>query len=442
MKSKITNKGSASFRERRIFFSGLSTLVSKGGTLLVSIIQVPLILQHLGIERFGMIEILVSFSLIMNFADFGLGFGLQNRIPKLENEQNIDNLNKAVSTTFFTLVIISIFVSIIFFFFVLNSVHWGDVFNVRSVIAQSEAYYIMLVFGSIILLQLPFTIIEKMQIGFQEVYKIEMWKLLGQILSLVCVIYVVQQEMNAQFIVAAVYGPLAAVIILNFIYTLICTPELRPSIYSFDNSIFKLIVKEGTVFFALQILVIILLSSDRLIIAHLIGAEYVGIYSIYYRLSTLFFMPVSAFISPLLPAFNDADVKGDAFWIKKTLKRAASYTSFASVALALALYFSGALIIELWLGNEISTSRFTLLCFSCYIIYTNYNNILSNIMMIPKLISVKVYYYALGVIISIGLKYFLVDSIGMEGVVIATIIGMSLFYFLPSIRVIRKYGFI
>lgn len=109
------------------------------------IVSLPLCLNHLGAERFGMMETVISLIMIMSFADLGLGFGLQNRLAELEKSEDKTELKKAISSTFWILIGFTSFLSLIFFIAYPN-IAWDHIFNVKSELAISEAGPTVIVF--------------------------------------------------------------------------------------------------------------------------------------------------------------------------------------------------------------------------------------------------------------------------------------------------------
>jgi O-antigen/teichoic acid export membrane protein len=64
----------------KIFLGGSVTLLSKGVNLLVSLVTIPIIYNYLSKEQFGVYMTILSFVTMLSFSDFGLGYGLLNKI--------------------------------------------------------------------------------------------------------------------------------------------------------------------------------------------------------------------------------------------------------------------------------------------------------------------------------------------------------------------------
>ncbi len=89
------------FRNRRILYSSLSSLLAKFIAIFVSLYSVPLTYNYLSPDRFGVMMTIVSVVSSLSFADFGIGFSLQHRWSELNMKENNLLLKKAISTVFF-----------------------------------------------------------------------------------------------------------------------------------------------------------------------------------------------------------------------------------------------------------------------------------------------------------------------------------------------------
>ena len=95
-----TTAGKSHERYRRILLTGGSTFIVKMFTAIINLITVPLTVNYLGAERYGLWMAISSVMALMSFADFGLGNGLLNAVSKAHGRNNRDEAQVAVSSTF------------------------------------------------------------------------------------------------------------------------------------------------------------------------------------------------------------------------------------------------------------------------------------------------------------------------------------------------------
>ena len=75
-----TENGKSNERYRRVLLTGGSTAIVKIFSALINLITIPLTVNYLGSERFGLWMAISSIIVLMSFADLGLGNGLLNAI--------------------------------------------------------------------------------------------------------------------------------------------------------------------------------------------------------------------------------------------------------------------------------------------------------------------------------------------------------------------------
>lgn len=427
------SKGRGGFRIKRILMTSVSLLGSKVLALLVAIISLPLTYNYLGEERYGMMATIVSFMSIMSFADLGLGLGLHNRVAEFEIKKDWNGLRAIVSSTFYMLVAVA---TTFFCFFLISSyfVDWYKIFNVHSELAKSEAARAMLVFITVFLFSIPFTIVQKLQSGLQEGYYNEIWKAGGNILGLILLFVFIRKELGIPLLILAIYGSNALFLVFNFSSQFFFRRTyLRPAISMVNIKQISLIFKEGMFFFILQATAMMVNGGDSIIIAQYLGPEQVALYAIGYRLMAILSLPGNIFTSALLPAFNDAFSQDDTLWIKSILYKLLSIVGIVSLCLGSVFILLGNFIIEVWINDTITLSRSLLFIFGLYIFYFNFSALISNVTLAPKLISFVIKVYPIAAIIVFALKLLWVESYGIEGVLFASIVGFSFFYFVPSI---------
>ncbi len=435
--SKIIGK--FDFRLKRIVLSGISTFGVKGVNALVQLVSIPLTYNFLGEERFGLLMTILSIIAFVNFADLGLGLGLMNNIPNYENNQDQTSINKAVSSSFYSLVGIAF----VFFgiFFTFNKViRWEDIFNIESPEIAVEANQAIVVFFACFLVSLPFTIIRKIQSGFQEGYYNSLWEGLGNIFSLCVLLIFVKLKLGVPFLILAIFGSKSLFVIINFFYQfLIVRKNLIPRIKFFNFSIAKNLLKEGLLFFVLQICAIMVNGSDSLFISYFQGVEKVAIFAIGYRVLNMFMLPVQALLVPTWPAYNDAIAANDKKWLQKILNKFLILVLLISSGLGLIYFFSVNQLLGLWIGDNTRMSKTLLLAFSIYIMYYNINLFLSSVLNTKQYLTSTAKYYIFMTLIVVLLKLLALNYYGdIAYMLIWTVIGVFVFYFIPGFHILIR----
>ena len=88
----------------------------KIGSIISNFMLVPLTINYLDTENYGIWLTLTSFISWFSFFDIGLGNGLRNKFAEAKTLGNYTDAQAFVSTAYFTIGCISLFIVIVFFF--------------------------------------------------------------------------------------------------------------------------------------------------------------------------------------------------------------------------------------------------------------------------------------------------------------------------------------
>jgi O-antigen/teichoic acid export membrane protein len=431
-----TDIGISDERYRRIFLTAGSSLIVKIVSVSINLITVPLTLNYLGAERYGLWMSISSIMTLMSFADLGLGNGLLNAVSKSKGLNDHDSAIEAVSSTFYILLIISIILLVIFSI-IYPFIPWYKLFNVVSVKAKSEAGLTIVILVLSLLINMPLGIIQRIQEGNQEGYMFQLYQIFGSVFSFIALLLCVKLEIGLPGLVLSYSaGTLIALIINGYVIFTRKYDYLVPRIRNFNFSRSKLLINAGLVFFILNIFSLLASTSDNIIIAHVIGATKIASFEIIKKIF-LFSMLTQFLIQPLWPAFNEAMAKGDMVWVSKTLKKALNLSIGFGALISLPLLIFGKQIICYWVGKEYEPSWLLLVGFYLFVFQANYGGVMSTLLNSSKYINKQIVFIGLASTCSILLKIVLGRLIGIEGIIWGTLIAYSIFYVYPTWRIAK-----
>ena len=426
-----SHTGRSNERFRRILLTGGSTAIVKLFSASINLITVPLTVHYLGAERYGLWMAISSIMALMSFADLGLGNGLLNAISKAHGRKNIKEAQTAVSSTFYMLLGISL-VLLTTFLIIYPWLSWHEVFNAQSELAIQESGPTIFVLVITFLINMPLGVVRRIQDGYQEGFKFQIWLIVGSLISLLGLLLCIYLETGLPWLVLAFSsGQLIATLLNGIVLFSKRRKELRPRFGHFDFTIGKHLIRAGLVFFVLGILTLLANASDDIILAHTMGPASVAGYEIVKKL--FFFTMFSTFIiQPLWPAFGEAMVSKDYGWAERTLKKAMKLSLISGAIFALPLLVFGKQIISVWVAKEYAPSWYLLIGFYIYIVLNNYIGVMSTFLNSGDFARKQIPLLGMVAISSILLKYYLSLSFGVSGIIWATVVGWGIFYVLPS----------
>lgn len=423
--------GKSHERYRRILLTGGSTAVVKVFSVAINLITVPLTVNYLGAERYGLWMAISSVMALMGFADLGLGNGLLNAVSKANGRNSPEDASVAVSSTFFILsgIAATLFVIFIFLYPVIN---WKDVFNVSSRLAIQEAGPTVFVLVVTFLINIPLGIIERIQSGYQEGYRFQLWLILGSFLSFAGLLICIYVEAGLPWLVLAFSAGQIVATFLNSIYLFSRRRKyLLPKLKYFSLVIGRKLMRSGFIFFLLGLFTLLANASDNIIIAHTLGPSSVAGYEIVKKLF-LFSMFTQFIIQPLWPAFAESLESGDIAWAKKTKQKAIKLSLASAAILSLPLLVFGKKIVSVWVGEQFIPGWSLLAGFYIYIILNNYIGVLSTLLNASRLVNKLIIPLAVTAVICIALKIILSLHFGVSGVIWASVIGWGIAFAIPG----------
>lgn len=429
-----SESGISDERYRRILLTAGSSLIVKIVSVSINLITVPLTLNYLGAERYGLWMSISSIMTLMAFADLGLGNGLLNAVSRSKGLNEKELAVEAVSSTFYILLIISL-VLFIFFLATYPYISWNSIFNVVDPIAKKEAGLTMFALIIPLLINMPLGIIQRIQEGNQEGYKFQLYQIYGSIFSFIAILLCIKFQVGLPGLVLSYSaGAILASILNGYMIFNHDYKYLLPRIKYFNFNRSKTLFNTGLVFFVLNIFSLLSSTSDNIIIAHVIGATKIASFEIIKKIF-LFSMLTQFLIQPLWPAFNEAMAKGDMAWVSKTLKKALKLSVGFGALISLPLLIFGKQIISFWVGKEYEPSWLLLCGFYLFVFQANYGGVMSTLLNSSKYINKQILFVGLASTVSILLKIILGRLIGVEGIIWGTLIAYAFFYVYPTWRI-------
>lgn len=433
-----TEDGRSKERHRRIVLTAFTSAVAKVITITASFITVPLTLNYLGTERYGLWMTISSMIAMMVFADFGIGNGLMNAISEAFGKDDKIAIKAHITNATVILSGIAILILIIFFI-VFPHVSWGYFFNVRTQLAIDEAGPVLAVFMVCFAIGVPASIVQRVQMGLQQGFASSLWQAGGSIFGLLLTLLVIFFKGDLFWLVLALAGSPVVFLLLNgiFFFSFKCK-ELKPDLRQATKNGMKHILHGGLLFFVLQIACSISYASDNLILAKILGADAVAQYSVVSKLFEGILMVQALAISPLWPAYTEAKSRGDKGWIKKTLSKSMWLTLLAIIPIAILLVVGNKPIFSLWVGSQHAFSFALVALYGVWMVLKALGATYSMFLNGLNVLRVQLIIASMFTFFSIVMKIGFVHSFGLNGLLIALVVSYSLTTILPYTMLTSK----
>lgn len=327
----------------------------KGFSLLVALFTTPAYIRYFdNDEVLGLwFTLLAVLSWILS-CDMGIGNGLRNKLVSFISSNDEASAKKYISSSYCFSACISVVV-ICAVALLTRVVDWNIVFNIDS--AKVPPTELALAIGVILLaicLQLVLRLITSILYALQEAFVPGLLNLAANCLLLFYAIAAPQFGFTRGLVpmgfayLIAVNAPLAISTIIVFSGRL---SKMRPAIRCFDFACAVDTLKLGLVFLWLQLMALLLNSTNSYLVTLFVGNEAVVQYQLYYKIFIIASTLIALASTPIWSASTKAKSEGHYDWLFRLYKRFLLIGAVA-VAFEFALCFPLQLLFDFWLGDR------------------------------------------------------------------------------------------
>jgi O-antigen/teichoic acid export membrane protein len=428
--------GRAKERHRRVLITAAASAVAKVISVVSGLVTVPLTLDYLGPERYGLWMTILSTMAMLSFADLGVGNGLLSAVAEAHGRDDTVTIRRLVSDAYSVLGVVALLLFTVFGA-MYPLVNWALVFNVDGQAAKQEVGPAVAVLVTCFALAIPGAIVHRTQMGLQRGSLAGIWQCVGSLLGVVGVVVAVNAKAGLPWLILSLSGPpLLASAVNAVIFFKQIEPEISPSLRLVSNEGTRSLLGSGAFFLLLQLVAAITYMSDGLIIAKVLGAAKVSEYSIPERLFSLISVLLAMFVSPLWPAYGEAMARQEYAWVRRTLFRSIFGAFFFSSISGALLILAAPWLLKMWVGNSIRVPFMLLVGLAVWKIIEATASAAGAYLNGLKFIRLQVCVGVITAGASVALKLILVAKFGVSGSVWATVVCYSAFAVLPFSYVI------
>lgn len=389
-------------------------MVARGIALISPLLVLPMMVDHLGAELFGLWATGASLIALASFADLGTANAAMSRLSVASANRDwstfkVVSLHAYLLAFAFSGLLATLLVLCIIF--VDPSAYVGQLRSLPDRTVQT----VMLVFVMGFLGTVPFTLIQRVQYATGAALQANGWLALGALGQLAAVWLCTQlgAEGITTIFVAVLVPPLALVLNTVLYFALQrrdIAPVGRVSLHEIRRT-FGL----SMAFFFLSVLTSLAMNLDQFLIARIAGLEAAGDYAISFRMFSVLSLLVTMAALAMWPSNSDALSSGDFQWVKRNARQMSLFLGGAVGIAGAVLFALRDHMASFWLGQPFSIAPLlgaSLVLWSLlraasspYFSTQNAQNYL-----VPQYIGWGLYLVA-----SVGAKMLLVASIGIAG---------------------------
>ncbi len=327
----------------------------KGLSMFIGLFTTPMYIRYFNNnEVLGIWFTLLSVLAWILNCDMGIGNGLRNKLVVAMNSTECDEGKKYVSSAylFSGIVASGVIIAVVVLSYFVN---WNEVFNISTDILSKEVLkeaVIVLLLG--VCLQLILRLITSVLYAVQKAFIPGLLNLITNIIMLLYAILTVKMGINGD-IIALAWAYLVAVNIPLLITTFwvfgFTYKNLAPSFKYYNKTYALATLKIGGTFLWIQLMAMVLNSTNSYLVTVFIGNAAVVEFNIYVKIFSLLGTLVILGATPIWSATTKALVEENYKWLYALFKKFSAISLMAVIAeflLIVPLQF----IFDVWLGEK------------------------------------------------------------------------------------------
>lgn len=435
------DKTPSSHRSRQLKLSVITSIFSKGVSIILQLVLIPLAISALGTARFGVYVTITATLGWINMAGIGIGPGLTLQTTVAAASDDRIQEQRLFSTAFFLIVVVTI-ITLSILFIMVSFIGIPTLFGPRLIEFELEIRQGLVVLGLLLGANLLLSVAEATQLGHQNQHVNNSWLILGNVLTIGSLYFFVLKNPSIVAMILAVYGSITFAKILNGVSLIRKRPYLFPQFRLVSLSTVKLLLGVGLAFLVGQFATLLYQQFSVFLVGRQLGPQDAATFAVMMQIITLVGSFVVMVTVPLWPAITDGVARNDIEWVNQSYRKTLKILMPYAFTVGTVIVVGGKRIIHLWIGPEIVPSTTLLLLFGLLFILIVWDNV--HYMVLIGLGQIR--FASLGSLIGAGVmilvSIFAIADLGTVGIATGLCLGRALvttwlFPYMTSVRMAK-----
>jgi len=349
---ETTAEGRSKERYRRILLTTITNFITRAAGSLLGLITVPLALSYLGKEKYGLWAVITSMVAWTSLFDFGIMNSLVNVLSEANGRGDKKAARGYVSTAVLAMSVIALIAACIVGV-ISPFICWKAVLAVRFAISEQTVMWSVLAAVICVLTGFPLSAVRQVYAGYQKAYVGNIFSLLGSIATLTGLLAVVRLHGDLPWLILAFSGPGVMLSVINYFYiTKKEMPWISPGLRYASKQSLRRISRTSIPLLLFQVGALMVNETQMITLAHVTNLRLVSEYSVVWRLGITLTSFVGLATSSFVPAFREANERGDTGWMESGFRRMLFLRMMIACIVMLVLVFAGNSLLHAWLHRS------------------------------------------------------------------------------------------
>jgi len=419
-----------------LYKSSFFSLINQFIQFAVGFISLPLTINYLGNERYGLWTVTLSTLSYISFLDAGIAPIVKNKLASLFGEKDKEQFDYycsgAISITIY-LIITGALLSLIS-----STINWSAFFNVKDALAARESIPLVVVVTFLLSLSLALTLIDSIYIAKFQISKVRIYTSGASLVGLALLYIGILMEVSLPVLAIIIFAPGLTVRCILLTMQIV---EQKFIFFGFKQmKIFlKVLFPSSLLFMGIQLFSVVISMTPNIYIAKYLSLNDVAVFNVAYKYVSIPLVLLTAVLPVFWPRFTLAWQRNELGWLRNRLLLIISATAGLSLLFLIISFGYGQQLIYIWTKKNILVSKELLLMFCVWLMIQGIVYWLSTFLHSISDFKFELLFYFITSTVSVTMINLLVTPLGLRGVSISMIAGMFIGSLIPMARrTIRK----
>ncbi|NOQ71813.1 MAG: hypothetical protein GQ574_07425 [Crocinitomix sp.] len=391
------------------------SIIYKGIDVLFNFLLVRYAIQFFGAEDYGVWLTILSFFAWFSVIEFGISSSFRNKLTQYFADKKFDHIRKWIGMGYHASTIIYL-ISIALFLIVFNIL--GYSFD------QFDANFNLIFQVSFVLYMLHYILffLQTVLLATHHAQSTYIISAVQKALLLFGIIAFIEFELTASLSFICLWFSVIPVIVWGiatlFSYRSFLKP-IKPRISEILSPKTRPFSHVQKAFFIIQISTLIIYATDNIIIINGMTGADVTYYNIAFKYFNILIILFNIVLLPYWSSFTEAAHRKDISWIKKNVRRL-MLLWLAITGLSVVMLLVSSYAYELWIGEPVTIPLELSIFMGISVLITCWNNIFTYFLNSISKTKRQMLVLVISALINVPLSFYLLDEIGITGVIIAT----------------------
>lgn len=387
-------------------------------SIIVSLQVVPLTIDYIDSDRYGIWLTVSSIVAWLAYFDMGFANGFRNKFSEARSKDDVIMARAYVSTTYAALTVI-FGVLFILSLVINNFLDWNKILRV-NLISNIEFQYLFGILACFFCLNMIFGIFSMMLTADQKPALSSLISTSGQLLSFIAICLLVKfTSGNLLYLALAFSGIPCVVLGIVSLIAFNCSryKMVAPKISAIRVSLVKDIIGLGGQFFIIMVSMLFIYQFINIIISRVEGAYAVTQYNVAYKYFNVLFMVFVIVLNPFWSATTDAFVRKDFVWMKRMVRKL-EMLWLCSIPALIIMVLCANQIFDWWLDKTVTVPISVTIAVAIYIMFQIAGNIYMYIINGTGKVRVQLIIYGCFAVIAIPIMNYTCVRFGTQGLLL------------------------